>query len=168
MIFGSPLASIEERLWRNVVGSDGKFEVSNRGEVRKVATGSLVKLTATSAGYLCCGVACDGQRRTRRVNIMMAEAFIGPRPDGHEVGFIDGIKTNLHLSNIHYGTAKELAEFRLANGFKQPSAKLTAEQVLEMRRKIASRVRFETIAAEYGVSYGTVKKVSCRSTWAHI
>lgn len=168
MIFGSPLATIEDCLWRNVVGSEGKFEVSNQGEIRKVASGSLVKLTTTAAGYLCCGVSFAGRRKTRRVNIMVAEAFIGPRPDGHEVGFIDNCKTNCRLSNIHYGTPKELADYRLRNGFKQPSAKLTANEVLEIRRLINSRVKFETIAAQYGVSYGTVKKVSSRSTWAHI
>lgn len=157
-----------EIVWRRVVGSADKFEVSNFGQVRKTATGNLVKLTANDRGYLCCGVAHEGGRKVRKVHIMVAEAFIGARPDGQELAFSDGVKSNCRLSNLAYATPKKHAEARIRNGTVPPSAKLTAADVLEMRKLISARVRFDDIAARYGVSYGTVKKVSSRLTWDHL
>ena len=166
--YGSPLSTVNGKLWSAVVGSDGKFEVSNHGEIRKVATGNPVTLSTTSAGYLCCFVASYGERKLRKVHIMVAEAFIGSRPEGHEVAFEDGVKANCRLSNLRYGTPKEHAEDRIRRGFVPGSAKLTADKVLEMRQLINDRVNFQIIAAKYDVSYGTVKKVSQRLTWTHI
>ena len=157
-----------DTLWLSVVGSDGKFEVSDRGEIRKTTTGELVKLTANDRGYLCCGVVHGGVRKVRKVHIMVAEAFIGPRPEGQELAFGDGVKSNCRLFNLSYATPKKHAEDRIRNGTVPPSAKLTAAEVIEMRKLISARVRFNEIAARYGVSYGTVKKVSSRLTWDHL
>lgn len=163
-----PPAASDQTSWLSVIGGDGKFEVSDHGEIRKTATKALVKLTANDRGYLCCGVAYEGVRKVRKVHIMVAEAFIGPRPEGQELAFSDGVKSNCRLSNLSYATPKKHAEDRIRNGTVPPSAKLTADQVREMRQLISERVRFADIAARYGVSYGTVKKVSSRLTWDHL
>jgi hypothetical protein len=168
MLIENDASSMQNAEWRIVIGSEGQFEVSNVGQVRKVATGRLMKLSINDRGYLCCGVTSSGNRKVRKVHIMVAEAFIGQRPDGQEVAFKDGTKANCNLFNLEYGTPKGHAENRIRNGFVPPSAKLTADMVLEMRRLINAKVNFAVIASQYGVSYGAVKKISQRLTWSHI
>ena len=46
-------------------------------------------------------------RVTKNVHVLVAQAFLGSRPEGMHVCHIDGDKTNNNLSNLKYGTPKE-------------------------------------------------------------
>jgi hypothetical protein len=71
---------------------------------------------------------------------MVAEAFIGPRPFPEaQICHWDGNRTNNHYSNLRWGTAKDnkndsKRHGTLARGERQGLSKLTANEVLEMRR----------------------------------
>jgi len=66
----------------------------------------------------------DGGRRIRTVHGIVAEAFIGPRPDGLEVRHLDGDPDNSAASNLRYGTHAENMQDRLAHG-RHPMANKT-------------------------------------------
>lgn len=75
---------------------------------RKVAPGTVLKTTLGFGKYLSVNI-CDenGKRLGRYVHDLVAEAFLGPRPEGLVVDHIDGNRLNNKPSNLRYCTMKQ-------------------------------------------------------------
>lgn len=124
--------------WRAIEGFDGYYEVSDRGRVRSVERvverpGSsrggltvperLLKLNVTPKGYFRVQLSKDGKPSNRLVHCLVAEAFIGPKPEGEQVNHKDGLKSNNQLSNLEYMTPAENMQHAYDNGLRESSAK---------------------------------------------
>jgi len=112
---------MEEEEWRDVVGYEGKYQISNKGNSRSLVDSwgnpkpkpLLLKLHPETKGYLQVRFSKDGKQKTFKVHRLVALAFI-PNPLGlPEVNHKDEDKTNNcvgnlewcdHLYNIRYGT----------------------------------------------------------------
>lgn len=104
--------------WRPVVGFEGLYEVSNCGRVRSLdrlvksslgrkrkSAGRILKpWTSNRGGYLVLKLAKDSEKRKALVQVLVLEAFVGPRPDGMVCCHNDGDATNNHLSNLRWDT----------------------------------------------------------------
>ncbi|TMZ72777.1 hypothetical protein EMG21_26050 [Klebsiella pneumoniae] len=92
--------------WRDIPGYEGLYQVSNTGEFRRVwANKTTPKALHTDrAGYKRAKLYKNGKARTVLVAVAVAEAFIGPRPDGMEVCHNDGNNQNNHVNNLRYDT----------------------------------------------------------------
>lgn len=92
--------------WRPVVGFEGIYEVSSCGRIRRVANGHgavagrMLSPNPNKKGYLRACLCRDGKAKQGRVHTLVAEAFIGPRPEGCEVDHIDGNRQNNAFSNL--------------------------------------------------------------------
>lgn len=109
-------------IWRWVPNYEGVYEVSNIGRVRSVdrtvayynwracakinhsVKGRILRPGKASSGYYTVAL---GRGNSRTVHSLVAEAFLGPKPDGHEVLHIDGSRTNNCVANLRYGTRSE-------------------------------------------------------------
>jgi hypothetical protein len=100
--------------WRPVGRFEGKYEVSSMGRVRVTATGQIRALQE-SRDHLRVSLYLRG-RQTVWVHQLVAEAFIGPRPDGQEVRHLDGNGLNNRLENLAYGSHQENMLDRRAHG----------------------------------------------------
>jgi hypothetical protein len=92
---------------RPVVGWEGLYLVSDRGDVWSIRAGRLLKQSLSGrpgCKYLTVWLARDGRGVRRPVHKLVAEAFIGPCPPGQQVRHGDGIKTHNERSNLSYGT----------------------------------------------------------------
>lgn len=111
---------MSEERWLPVVGFEGWYSVSEQGRVRsesRVITRSngvkvnwserMMRSHPGDAGYPTLTLQRPGRVRKCRVHSLVAEAFIGPRPDGLEVLHWDGDPANCCLSNLRYGTHAE-------------------------------------------------------------
>ena len=99
-------------------------EVSSLGRVRRYVDGHR-----DGDGYLCVS---GGKRGARRwpVHILVAEAFLGPRPLGLVVRHRGDDKDNNAATNLLYGTRKENAADAMANGrLKQAYSKKNRNQL---------------------------------------
>lgn len=92
-----------------------RYEVSNTGLVRNVRTGRLLKPSFTH-GYPYVLLSIDTYRKSVAVHIVVALAFIGPRPDGHVVNHKDSDRTNSQASNLEYVTPKRNYEHSVQAG----------------------------------------------------
>lgn len=89
--------------WRRF--RDTPYEVSNAGRIRRGER--FVRLGVGSSGYALFGCYVGGRRSNVYAHRAVAEAFLGPCPEGFEVNHRDGSKLNNELSNLEYVTKSE-------------------------------------------------------------
>lgn len=106
----APDGRIEE--WRPVADYEDFYHVSSFGRVhsvfgRKKTGGILSPSPAKRGGYPIVHFSKDGKKKTLTVHSLVAAAFLGPRPSGHDIRHLDGDPTNCNVGNLAYGTRTE-------------------------------------------------------------
>lgn len=90
--------------WAKVPGWPA-YEVSDRGVVRR--GGRPLRMWSDHKGYLRVDLRDHGRRRKAMVHSLVAETFLGPRPDGHQACHGDGSRTNNRADNLRWGTPSD-------------------------------------------------------------
>ena len=117
-------------VWKPVVGWEGCYEVSSRGDVRSVARSQLLsngqtryyksrllKPQFTSDGrHLHVQLRKPGKSKFHRVHTLVLEAFVGPCPDGMMCRHLNGDGHDNRKSNLVWGTASENQRDRVVHG----------------------------------------------------
>ena len=105
--------------WKPVVGYERLYEVSSEGRLCKVfktrIDARLLNPTRNKR-YLRAGLWKDGVQRNIYVHVLVAAAFIGPRPEGLEVRHLNGVHTDNRVSNLQYGTKGENRQDSIKHG----------------------------------------------------
>ncbi|MCY0933612.1 NUMOD4 motif-containing HNH endonuclease [Streptomyces sp. H34-S4] len=180
-----------EETWKDIPDCAGMYEVSNLGRVRswhvwgsnqgrRASEPRLLSLCADRDGYPSVTLTGKARGRTLRVHILVAEAFIGPRPKSMVVCHNDGSSQNNTASNLRYGTPaendsdKDLHGTRFVpspesvSGELNGSAKLTEEQVRYCRQVYIKRDRefgARALARTFGVSQRSMSDAINGKTW---
>ena len=105
--------------WREIPGLQGNYEVSEFGNFRRVLSNGQRRPKAQHtdrAGYLRANLYVNGVKRTVQASGAVAEAFIGPRPEGMEVCHIDGNHQNNHFTNLRYDTVLNNRRDKITHG----------------------------------------------------
>lgn len=84
-------------VWR-LCTRDSAYIVSDLGRVRRIG-GRILSPAPNSRGYLKVTLS---RRRQAYVAHLVAEAFLGPRPAGHDVDHLDWQRTNNAVTNLRY------------------------------------------------------------------
>lgn len=178
-------------VWKDVLDWEGLYQVSSLGRARsldrcsifdtvagpqqRMVRGKLLKLTPIQ-GYLCIGLTDMPRRVLRRVHQLVCEAFHGAKPfPGAEVAHWDGNKANNVPSNLRWATqvensADKIRHGKTVRGERNGRAKLTAEQVREIRRRYVPNQHGQRVplANEFGVTAETIDKIVKRAKWKHV
>jgi len=94
--------------WRPIVGLEGWYNVSDHGNVMRIKKGKstfigkILKPETDSRGYQRVFPHKDGEQHNSYIHNIVAESFIGARPEGMVVNHIDGNKHNNLLDNLEY------------------------------------------------------------------
>lgn len=100
------MPQVQEK-WKPIVGYP-KYAVSNYGRVKVTARttvshpGRILKPTPDKYGYEYVSLYCEGKHKRGKIHQLVAEHFVGARPDGLTVNHIDGNKRNNRSSNLEY------------------------------------------------------------------
>lgn len=161
-----------------VVGFEGIYEVSNCGQVRRIgkahgATNGLILVQSLSwRRYPSVSLSHDHKSKKFMVHRLVAEAFLGSCPDGHEVNHIDGNKANPIVTNLEYVTRTENMKHAYRHGLMEPSrgedncrAKLTENDIRMIR---SSDEPHTVLAKQLGVSAVHILHIRKRQRWAHV
>lgn len=170
-------------VWKPIPGYDG-YEVSNLGRVRSwrkkgrwggvLDTPRVMKQTPNPNGYLKVNLQRNGLKITNCVHVLVAAAFLGPRPDGLDVCHNDGNQKNNRASNLRYDTVSGNMADRVLHGTdtrgeKSPNAKLSTEDVLTIRRLHEDGdYNQRELARKFGVDFRTINQIVHRKRWAHV
>lgn len=166
--------------WKAVVGYEGIYEISDLGNMRSVPRidikgvprgGHQMKFRLEKAGYYSVSCYLNGVHKRKKVHVLVAEAFIGPRPSSDLVcRHLNDIKTDNVLTNLAWGTHKQnKADSRvngtMMKGEKSHLAKLTVEKVREIRTRSAAGEKGADLGREFGVNKETIYAIVKRRAW---
>ncbi len=124
--------------------------------------------------YLTVCIRRGGKRIKTALHPLVLEAFAGPPPPGMECRHKDDNALNNRIDNLVWGNRFENMDDRRRNGLmvcgeKQWTAKVTEDEVREMRRRYErGNVLQKQLADEYGVTYQLVHCIVKRKTWKHV
>lgn len=105
---------IMEEIWKDVVGYEGKYQVSNFGRIKTLRTNGKIMSQGLHNNYPCIFLRKDGKRHWYLVHRLVAIAFI-PQIKGKDcIDHIDGNTKNNNVSNLRWCTNQENTTFPLA------------------------------------------------------
>ena len=92
--------------WKDVVGYEGLYEVSNLGNVRNKQTGKVLKpILGKRWGYYKLNLYKDGIMKSKTIHRLVAEAWIPQvEVDKDQVNHINEIKTDNRVENLEWCT----------------------------------------------------------------
>jgi hypothetical protein len=170
-----------EEIWRDIPGYEAEYQASSHGRIRsKPRMGRILKrlyggvvLAQNTCGVRALVTLCkDSVVTTKTVHKLVCLAFHGPRPSSdHVVAHWDGDGWNNRADNLRWATyAENEADKRRhgtdAGGERNPSVKLTAEQVAEIRSSTdRARGYCGRLAEQYGVSRTQISAILTGRAW---
>ena len=159
--------------------SDGRV-FSNKFQKRK-----QISVWKDGYGYHSVTLWKDGRQYHRRLHVLLAETFLGPRPEWATlVRHLDDDKENIALANLAWGTHQDNVDDRGRNGHTSSipgsvgaerrrgtgngRAILDESKVRAIQTRMAAGANGAALAREYGVGKSTIYRIHNGKTWNHL
>lgn len=172
-------SSESTEIWKTVF--DGYYAVSDLGRVKRLVKSSggergrlLTPYLNKKRHYCYTSLQHPGRRKNYSNHSLVAETFLGPRPNGKCVNHINGIKTDNRLVNLEYVTPKENVHHAIKMGLLKTSgedchwSKLKNEQVLMVRKLHADGMVQRHISKKLGINTAQISRIVNRKIWKHL
>lgn len=92
-------------IWKDVVGYEGLYEVSNLGRIRR--DGRIKKPYVDHGGYLTVWLSKHSEQKCLKIHRIVAMAFIPNHKNKATVNHINGVKTDNRVENLEWATHSE-------------------------------------------------------------
>lgn len=174
--------------WKNIKNFEGLYQVSNFGRVKSLKRDVNYKdgrirhqkeKTSTgfirNTGYLYVNLNKNSKVIKKNIHRLVAQAFI-PNPENKpQVNHKDGNKTNNHVDNLEWNTAKENFNHALNTGLIKPlkgkkhnNSKITEKDVLKIRELSKTGLKHQEIGNQFGISRSVVCRICNYKSWTHV
>jgi len=151
---------------KHIEGFGGDYIIYSDGRIfSKKQKARFLKQQINGRGAFCVFLYKNNKSKGYLVHRLVALTFIPNPKNKPYVNHIDGNKHNNNVENLKWVTENER---QTPKGEKSGNAKLTEEQILEMREKAKTRKRGEKIWLEYGIVASTYYCIISRRAWKHI
>ncbi len=161
-----------------VVSEDGTIHRANKADEKGVVDRSrgysvVAQQIHKKSGRVYFNMTYVGYTKSVLVNRVVALRF-HPNPlNLPQVNHIDGDKENNAMDNLEWSTGSDNEKHAHRTGLKtgrgsaNSNAKLTADQVIEIRSAVNS-TSVEDLSRKYSVSRSTILNIVKRATWKHL
>ena len=117
-----------KEFWKDIVGYEGIYQVSNLGRVKSLVTWccnkykkreKILKPALNTYGYPTVSLSKNKLRKNKTIHRLVAENFI-PNPNNYsQVNHKDGVKTNNKINNLEWVTGSENILHSYKNGLRE-------------------------------------------------
>lgn len=171
--------------WKPAYGFDGFYEISNRGQLRRVKPGPrtrpglLNKPSTDKDGYQKYVLSCDNVRSYRFAHRLAFESFFGAIPEGQQIYHKNGDKRDNRLENLEAVTPSQntLHGFRVLGrkpvlnphqGSTNGRAKLSEAQAREVFKLRSLGWSQQRIADRFDVDQTSISRILLGKGWRHL
>lgn len=165
-------------IWRDVPNYEGYYQVSNLGHVKRVKAGigtyigKTLKYNLAGAGYPCVYLSRNSTVKPHYIHRLVALVFLPcPTEEQYQVNHKNKNKLDNRVENLEWCTPHENIVHSYANGQQAASgeragnAKLTWDQVREMRRLRSEGTSYKQLAMIFNMSRENVRTITLGRTW---
>lgn len=169
--------SLDNEIWRDVVGYEGYYRVSNLGRVRGVGRyvsqrqggtqlrrGKIIHGVINRGGYRHLVLCKDGKQKTLEVQRLVAKAFIENPNNLPCINHKDSNKTNNRPENLEWCTQRENVRHAVKE---RDRRRIPAEIEAQIRIRHANGENAASISRNLGISYKTALRLTDGNKWRH-
>ncbi|QZI86135.1 NUMOD4 motif-containing protein [Vibrio phage 15E36.1] len=152
---------------KDIKGYEGIYAITTCGKVYshsrvakngRLFKGRLLKPTPNTWGYLQIGLSdASGNRTTRTIHTLVADAFLPNHNNLPEVNHIDEDKLNNHLDNLERCTCQYNSEYTNAKTYK----------LLSPEGEVLTIYNLATFSDDHGLDKGAIYKVASGARKSH-
>lgn len=184
------MENFNNEIWKDVVGYDGLYSVSNTGRIRsnkrliptygrkgRFTNEFIKKLKYDKNGYKIVMLCKNGITKTLKVHRLVAYAFIENNDkEKNQVNHINLIKDDNRIENLEWVTSKENKNHYMINcnpifkiGSDLHNTKLNEKSVLWIREQYRKKsIKQVDMAKMFNMSKGGINNVIKRQCWKYI
>lgn len=154
-----------KEVWKDVVGYEGLYEVSDLGNVRSTKRGNLKNLYLKShnRGYLQVELFKDGKSKMLMVHRIVAQAFIKNADGFPQVNHKDENKTNNRVDNLEWCTGS----YNICAYYKNhPDFFKNRKSVQKRKRRIGKAINQYTLDGDFVASWSDSREVEIQNKWS--
>jgi hypothetical protein len=172
-------------VWKDVIGFEGEYEVSNMGNVRsldkiircntgwRTHKGQLLKPNHDRGGHPRVSLMREQKATYKFVHTLMMESFVGPRPKGFHVCHNNGVADDNRLENLRYDTPKgNTADKKVhgtdGTGSRNPFAKLDEDKVSKIKKLRREGRSVKSLAKQFDSCVSGIYTILRGESWQHV
>jgi hypothetical protein len=151
--------------WRQCVQSPD-YLVSSDGKVMRKDSGHILKPWEKDGAHLYVKV---GKSNKQQVHRLVAFAFLGPPPEGHECRHLNGNPKDNRVENLAWGTRRQNIDDYVAETGRYPKSSIGPDVVVKIRSMYTGKHgEKRMIARALGITEHVVGGVLNGRTYGHI
>lgn len=172
-------------IWKDIEGFEGKYQVSNKGNVKTLARivvnkgkhtyhrlrkEKILKNQKTTTGYWQVSLHKNVDKwKFHRIHRLVALHFIPNSENKPQVNHINGIKTDNRVENLEWVTNRENTMDAIRRGINfTHNNKITfkdAEKIRELRKN--KKLTFKELGEIYKINKATISHIINNRTWKY-
>lgn len=161
-----------EEVWRDMVGHEDKYQISNLGNIYSKLSNRVVKSSFDDKGYKIRTHKSNGKVYVVKVHRAVALAFL-PNPENKPfVNHKNGVKHDNSLTNLEWVSGKENQQHNVSinpkrRGAGHWSAKFTTEDVVYVRSN-PDKLSQTDMAKRFGVHQSRISQIKNNRTYKEL
>lgn len=170
---------MDNEIWKDIIGYDGLYQVSNKGNIKsfkKDKNGKLLMLKIDKDGYKNIGLRdANYIRKFKRVHRLVAEAFIENSNSFTQINHKDNNPANNYVENLEWCSVEYNNKYRFSNGnashkgSKHPQATITEDVAVQIFELGHSGLFTESqLAKKFNTTRSVINKIRLSKSWTHV